>query len=264
MRLPYSHEEPAVALLLEEICAGLRGILREGLLGIYVYGSLVTGDFDSGISDVDLVAVLISELDDARFAALQRLHERILGRHPQWENRIEIAYISSGGLRDFRQRSSSIGIISPGEPFHRVRAGRDWLISWRALREDGIALHGSDITTWLAPIGRTEYLQAVRAHIEGYRSLVQHTQSAAGLSYIVLTVARGVYTLQHGEPISKRKAATWAARTYQQWAALLGQALAWRAHPSAGDAAAVQPQVARYVDYMLARLPSGADSRRPV
>ena len=43
-------------------------------------------------------------------------------------------------LRTFRSQSSTIGIISPGEPFHLLEAGSDWLISWYALRKDGLAL----------------------------------------------------------------------------------------------------------------------------
>ncbi|MBI3647417.1 MAG: nucleotidyltransferase domain-containing protein [Actinobacteria bacterium] len=42
------------------------------LVGSYLFGSVVTGDFDPGISDVDTVAVLRSDLTAAQLAALER------------------------------------------------------------------------------------------------------------------------------------------------------------------------------------------------
>lgn len=170
--MPISHQHaihPRAAPVLSRLLHGLQTALQKRLIGIYLYGSMVAGDFDPDISDIDLVVVMTEELNDERFENLQRLHTRILNDNPGWLDRLELAYISREGLRDFRSRASTIGIISPGEPFHRIQAGRDWLISWSQLREDGIALHGPGIKSLLDPISTDEYLTAVKEHIKIYR-----------------------------------------------------------------------------------------------
>jgi predicted nucleotidyltransferase len=44
--------------LLVKLLANLQQILDNKLIGLYLYGSLVTGDFDTNRSDIDLLAVL--------------------------------------------------------------------------------------------------------------------------------------------------------------------------------------------------------------
>lgn len=250
--------EPILAQLTE----GLQSRLRERLVGLYLYGSLVTGDFAPDISDIDLVVVMTQPLDAASFASLRQLHQSVVERQPEWHDRLELAYISGAALRAFRSQSSSIGIISPGEPFHIVEAGGDWLISWHALRRDGIALVGPPIQSLIETIPTRDYLQAVSEHICQYRDSVKRPRNKSALSYIVLTVARGVYTLAHGQPTSKVKAAAWAKQRYPQWAALIERALSWRANPQSDPLGIeqVRPEAEAYVCDMLSKIPTLAFS----
>ena len=64
-------ERQEIAGVLEQLTAGLNAILRDQLLGIYLYGSLITGDFDFAVSDIDLVVALQRPLTDKRFDSLQ-------------------------------------------------------------------------------------------------------------------------------------------------------------------------------------------------
>ncbi len=258
MTLPtHMPDQDNVGAILDQLSAGLRSILRQRLVGIYLYGSLITGDFDRGISDVDLVVVMTEELDEARFTSLHQLHQQVVERYPDWDDRLELAYISSAALRSFRRHSSTIGIISPGEPFHLVRAGADWLISWYALREDGVALLGPPIKSIFDPISVDEYITAVRRHIDDYRTSVVETSDKQFLSYIVLTVARGIYTLRHQQPTSKRKAAAWAKERYPQWSDLIEGAWRWRANPQSDRLLAeqIRPDAITFVNDMLSQLP---------
>lgn len=242
--------------ILAQLADGLESILREQLVGIYLYGSLITGDFAPGISDIDLVVVMTAELDSTKFNALHRLHQSVVERQPEWRDRLELAYISAAALRTFRRRSSAIGIISPGEPFHLLEAGDDWLISWYALRKDGLAVVGPPINSLIDDIPNEAYLQAVAEHICRYRDSVMKPQNKQALSYIVLTVARGLYTLAHRRAPSKIAAAAWAKKRYPHWAELIEQSLAWRANPQSDPLTAeqIRPEVAAYVDDMLLRL----------
>ena len=245
--------DDTVSPILAQLTDGLRSVLREQLIGIYLYGSLITGDFAPGISDIDLVVVMTTALDSIKFNALHSLHQSVVERQPDWYDRLELAYISRTALRTFRHQTSTIGIISPGEPFHLIQAGHDWLISWYALREDGVSLTGPPIQSLIDDIPTHEYLQAVGEHICHYRHSVKKPQNKQALSYIVLTVARGVHTLNYGRPTSKAKAAAWAQKRYPQWAELLESALRWRVNPHCDlrTAEQIRPEVSAYVDYML-------------
>ena len=254
--LPHNACAP-VAHIISPLLTGLQSILREQLIGIYLHGSLISGDFDPDISDIDLVVVLTQALDDLQFAALHQLHSEVVRRHPTWDNRLELAYISRDGLRNFRDLTSTIGIISPGEPFHLIPAGKDWLISWYTLRAYGVALHGPPIHALLDAIPMADYVEALQEHLQHYRMSVKKNHGKPALAYIVLTVARGAYTIVHKQSTSKIKAAAWAKEHFPQWSDLLDRALRWRVGACVDSLTAeqIRPQVAAYVDDMLSGLP---------
>lgn len=246
-----------VAQVLNSLVTGLSSVLQKNLVGIYLYGSLVTEDFDAGVSDLDLVVVTKLGLDDVTFRSLQDLHHQVILDYPAWEDRLELAYVSLDALRTFRERQSLIAIISPGEPFHQLEAGYDWLISWYMLRETGIALRGPDIAGLIDPIEPAQYIKAVQSHIEAYGDSVKSANSKSNLSYIVLTTARGVYTVLHGQPTSKVKAAAWAARAFPKRARLIDQALRWRIDPQSDHLSVdeFRPCAGALVNELLAMLP---------
>jgi len=67
---------PEVNALLEELLESVQAILGSHFVGLYLDGSLTSGDFDQD-SDIDLVVVTDDEISDDLFAALQAMHERI-------------------------------------------------------------------------------------------------------------------------------------------------------------------------------------------
>ena len=97
---------PEALPVIDQLVAGVDAALGGDLLGIYVYGSLVCGDYLPGVSDIDLAVVLRHELDAAAFAALHQLHERVVQREPAWHNRLELAYVSAAGLRTYRSQKT--------------------------------------------------------------------------------------------------------------------------------------------------------------
>ncbi len=120
--------------LLESLLSRMRHILQEKLVGLYLYGSLTTGDFDPESSDIDLLAATSSDVSDMEFDALRAMHVDFARDNPVWEDRVDIAYLSVTALRRFRSKRSPIAIISAGEPFHMTEAGREWLMNWYVVR----------------------------------------------------------------------------------------------------------------------------------
>ena len=219
---------PHVNALLDEWVAQLQAALGHKLVGVYLYGSLVTGDFDDAISDIDLLAATTNAIDEADFEALKALHAAFVAQHPEWDDRIEIAYLSLDALRTFKTKTSLIAIVSPGEPFHFRQADNDWSLNWYMVREKGVMLYGPSPKTIIAPVSKQEFLQTVRGHLDWWRVGVDEMRQRGGQAYAILTLCRALYTLTHGEQVSKRQAALWAARELPQWSPLIHNALAWR------------------------------------
>jgi Domain of unknown function (DUF4111)/Nucleotidyltransferase domain len=195
--------------LLSRLTGGQEGVLGDDLLGSYVFGSVATGDFEPGISDVDTAVVLRADATPAQLTALGHLHEEIIEEMPAWEDRVEVVYLSSGALAMFRTSSWLAARISPGEPFHAIEVDRRWLIDWYQLREVGVALRGPAIDSLVPEITQAEYVDAVRQHLLTWRDSLDDLESQGDQAYAVLTMCRGLRTLRTGDHVSKREAARW-------------------------------------------------------
>jgi predicted nucleotidyltransferase len=249
---------PEVNDLLAHLLWKMKSILGDKLVGLYLYGSLVWGDFDLDISDIDLLATTTTDINKREFAALQQMHREIAGEYKRWDDRIEVQYLSVDGLRTFKTRSSKMGVISPGEPFHIVEAGNEWLMNWYLVREKGVVLAGPPPETIIAPVSKEEFMRAAVEHGREWRDWVTHAMDSRPYqSYGMLTVCRALYAQRHGEQVSKKQAAAWAAREYPELAPMLQKALEWRAAASTErdiDHTATYPKTERFIHYVVDRL----------
>jgi hypothetical protein len=221
---PYAN----VNVLLELLLSGMQKILGKKLVGLYLYGSLVIGDFDPNISDIDLVAALSSDIDDKEFGALQKMHDDFVKQYKGWDDRIEVCYISVAALHAVRSRTSQIANISPGEPFHRRESSIEWLTDWYVVREKGITLFGPSPKTLIEPISKDEFIQSVKAHAKAWREWINDMHNRKSQAYAILTMCRALYTYKNGEQVSKKQAALWAEKELPEWSKLIQNALLWR------------------------------------
>ncbi|MCP4003835.1 MAG: DUF4111 domain-containing protein [bacterium] len=243
-----------------ELLAGLLGqmksILGRKLIGLYLFGSLTTGDFDPGVSDVDLLAVTSTEIDPSEFEALSAMHGNCAHDNPDWEDRVEVLYKSVEGLRTFRSRTSPITAISPGEEFHLKSSGPDYLMNWYLVREQGIALFGPPPGSLIEPIAREEFIDAVRKYAIAFADRVRDAIPRKEQAYTILTLCRALYAHTLGEHVSKRRAAAWASEEIPEYSELIQRALtwrdAWREEPV--EHAATLPETVAFVDLVIARI----------
>lgn len=247
---PAAH--PIVAALRDSIVE----TTGEELAGLYLYGSLATGDFEPHVSDIDLIAVLAGVPDEPLVVRLREMHDRLVRANPDWDDRIEVDYISAQGLAGCRERTTRIARISPGEPLHLLDADRDFLLDWSPAREDAIALIGPPIEAVIPKIPEAEYLEQVRSYLAGLSDRLGEDAPAGWRSYAVLTMCRGWYALRSGERLSKRHAAHRARSEFPRWAPTIDRALACRDAPSSDDAEKGLPTVEETRSFLidLARL----------
>jgi hypothetical protein len=238
--------------LLDRLRDRIQAVLAGDLIGLYLYGSLVWGDFDPAISDIDLLAVTAGVLGSAELSALEQMHADFAAAHPAWDNRVEVAYVSASALQTFKTQPSEIAVISPGEPFHTKSAAADWLINWYFVRERGVTLAGPPPQSIIIPIAKAEFIQAVRNQARSWRGWVERAAHRKAQAYAILTLCRALYVVRNGEQVSKLRAAQWAQRELPEWSALIASALAWRAAPDdpAVDHAATLPATRQFVHFV--------------
>lgn len=242
---PYSEVNELIARIL----SSLQSILGKKLVGFYLCGSLVIGDFDLRVSDIDLTAALTSNIDEQEFAALQQMHNDLARKYKEWDNRIEVCYLSLAALNSVRSRTSQIANISPGEPFHMRESSKEWLSDWYLLRERGVTLYGPPPQEIIEPISHDEFMQTIKAHARAWGEWVQDMRTHKGQAYAILTMCRALYTWRNGEQVSKRQAALWAQQELPQWSQLIRNALQWREEPDVeqGVDAATFAETKRFV-----------------
>jgi len=217
--------------LLQMLSISIPKVLGEKVVGLYVYGSLVTGGYDDRVSDVDLLAVTTEDLDDETLERLCFMHTQIEKENPQWSNRVEVAYLSTDGLRSFKTRASPMINISPGEPIHRIQAGMDWLVNWYLVRTGGVTLLGPPPDQLVPEISNAEFIGAVGANAHHSAARSAKVQDRRSQSYAILTMCRAVHTLETGQHHSKQDSAQWARRQFPGWSDLIDIALTRRREP---------------------------------
>jgi predicted nucleotidyltransferase len=245
---------PDINHLLNSLLSQIQAALQHKLDGVYLFGSLVWGDFDYDISDIDLLVATSSDIG-REFTDLQRMQQDFVATHTVWDDRIEIAYLSVAALQTFKSHPSKIAIISPGEPFHIKDAGKDWLINWYIVQEKGRALFGPDPKTLIDPISKQEFIRAVQDQTRDWGDWVYHTRTRKAQAYAILTMCRALYAYRRGDQVSKRQAAVWAQKELPQWSALIENALSWRAarDDKTVDHDATFPETLRFVQFIIAQ-----------
>lgn len=221
----WSSEAPEI---LGEVRDAIAETAGPDLLGLYLYGSLVSGGFDSKVSDVDLIAVLADDPSEDLVSRLGLMHDALAVKHPEWADRVEVVYVSAGRLRKWNEGIPRMAVISPGEPFHVVKADPDWVLAWYPAREEAVALRGPALRELIPEIEPAEFLSAVRGRLNDLGEGCADDASPGACAYAILTMCRGLLTLRTGSRPSKLEAAEWAAGEYPEWADDISAALQWR------------------------------------
>jgi hypothetical protein len=245
--------DPAVGSLLVSIRQAIETVTGSSLVGLYLFGSLSVGDFYVDVSDIDLIAVLADGPSDQLAGHLSRMHEDLAEANPEWDDRIEVIYISTQGLANCRTDPTTIAVISPGEPFHVVEAGRDWILNWYPARQSGVRLVGPPIDSLIPAIPAAEYVEEVRRSLVGFTNRITDDAPPGAQAYAILTMCRGLYAIRFGELLSKHEAASWARQQFPQWADLIHRALGWRQrqrHPDGQDGTASVSETRSFVTEM--------------
>jgi hypothetical protein len=215
--------------LLDELASGVRGVLGNDLIGLYLYGSSVSGGFDRDVSDIDLVAVTARDVESIDLVGLEQMHRGFVDRHPEWKDRIEIVYIGRVTLESFATSLGSLAVISPGEGFHiSDDPVADWLQNWYLLRETGVAIYGPEAATFIPQIRWVEYVDALRRYAGWLRTQHRADATPGTIAYTILSLCRALRTVRDGAYCTKQDGAAWVRERMPDAARLIDVALQTR------------------------------------
>lgn len=218
--------------LLQNLLSYLQSYFYSKLIGVYLYGSLAWGDFNYRTSDLDVFVVLDQDIEENDFKQLNSIHQKLIRKHPQWYDRIEIAYVSLNSLKRFKDKNFNIALISPGESFNIKEAGTDWLINFYLLQNNSIVLAGPNPRTIITSISRNEFISSVKQQAIEWKDWIVKTKDSIGYQYYaVLTLCRAYYVVRNGEQVSKQRAGAWVKTEFNKWATLIDSALFYHQLP---------------------------------
>lgn len=207
---------PDINQALQALLSETRAILSERFIGLYLYGSLASGDFNPLRSDIDFVVVTEGELPAEAIQALEAMHARLWNLGWKWMQKLEGSYISRVALRRYNPQDGPFPCVNEGK-FYLARHENDWVIQRHILRESGVAIAGPAIRPMIDPVSPDELRTAVQGYLdEWWRPMLrdpQRLRSREYQAYATLSMCRALYTLQHGRVASKTGSARWAQQT---------------------------------------------------
>ncbi len=216
--------------ILRRVLTGARVILGNNFVGLYLDGSLASGDFNYETSDIDFVVATVTAVTPSQFAELVGLHGRVGQMNSKWANELEGAYIPLDALRCYDPANATHPYIDRGGVLRWEHLETDWVIHRHILHTSGITLAGPPIQTLVDPVTPDDLRQAVIGLFNFW--WVPMTQNPVQLveegyrRYAVLTMCRMLYTLHRGQVVSKPAAARWAlAHLETRWRPLIEWAM---------------------------------------
>jgi len=227
---PYSDVNEILNLLLTET----QNLLDEQFVGMYLYGSLSSGDFHPDASDIDFLVVTEDSLPDETIAALEAMHDRIWETGLKWAGKLEGSYIPKNHLRRYEKSDIGYPTVNEGK-FYVAPHGSDWIIQRHIIREEGVILAGPDPKSMIEAVEPDDIRRAVTGTLEEWWFPLLDDPSwlekheVPYHAYAILTMCRALHALEHVTIVSKPLAAEWAQQELGgKWVQVIEQSLATR------------------------------------
>jgi hypothetical protein len=173
-----------------------------GVTAFWVAGSLASGDFRSGVSDLDLVALVERPLDDGQQQALVAMHTALV-RDDDRAAKLHCDYVPAAEVDDV----ASAHLRWAHNELYRHPLGG---IARAELLRFGVTLYGPVPGRILPPVSAADLEAAVRGELTGYWTdalrkphlWLQDVYVDIGL----FTLARADATLRNGRLVTKQEA----------------------------------------------------------
>lgn len=222
--------------ILDLLLITAKEVLQDQFIGMYLYGSLSSRDFNPKSSDIDFLVVTKSALSDKIVSELETMHNRIWNTGMKWAVKLEGSYVHKDLIRRHDPDGAPCPTVNEGKFFVDKR-GSDWIIQRHIIRECGVVLEGPDPRTLIDPVSPEDIRSAIMGilHEWWFPMLDDPSWLRDGVSgyrsFAVITMCRVLHALEHGMIVSKPKAIHWARENLDNtWQQLINKAVAVSNH----------------------------------
>lgn len=211
MFTPYKDVNEILNLLLSNV----QEVLQDEFIGMYLYGSLATGDFDFYSSDIDFAIVTQNALSGEVINRLEAMHKELWTSPIKWAAKLEGSYLPKSLIRRHDPSGPPCPTVNEGN-FYIDHRGSDWIIQRHVIREQGVILAGPDPKTLIDPVSSEDIREAVLGVLNEWwfpmldnpTWLVEHGSEYH--AYAIISMCRALHAIKHGTIVSKPVAAEWA------------------------------------------------------
>jgi predicted nucleotidyltransferase len=188
-----------VGLVLDRLRAAL--LARRDLVGIYVYGSLVTGDFSPAHSDIDVMVMLGREPDAAAVRELTQLHAEVIAAVGAGAaGQLHCLYVAAEHAAD----PDRLCTYWFGD---RMTQWQLKVLTQAELASAGVAMHGPWPPPGLRPVAIADIQAAVAAELRGYWTRFARTRlrwlQDDTIDHALIVLPRAAALLTDGDLITK-------------------------------------------------------------
>ncbi len=229
---PYDDVNQVLTILHENV----KAILKEQFVGMYLYGSLSSGDFNPESSDIDFLVVTTDHLSEKTISELEAMHKLTWATSLKRAGKLEGAYIPKELIRKHDPNSAACPTINEGR-FYLDAPGSDWVIQRHVVRECGVVLEGPDPKTLIDFVSPDDIRFCILGVLNEWWFPMLNDASwlrdkgDGDRAFAVITMCRVLHSLEHGSITSKPKAAQWArTKVDSQWKQLIDKAVAVSNH----------------------------------
>jgi predicted nucleotidyltransferase len=198
--MPTAQFPPDVAALLGRLRDRLAA--REDVVGVYVYGSLVTGDYSPAASDIDVIVLVRSEPGQAATRELTELHTALAATGGP-AGQLHCLYVAAEAAAD----SERLCTYWFGD---RMTQWQMKLLTQAELTSAGVALHGPWPPPGIGPVPVADLQAAVHAEVTGYwRQIARRRRlwlEDSWVDHSLVVLPRAEALLADGELITKGEA----------------------------------------------------------
>ena len=214
---------PDVNEVLHLLHTNAKEILGEQFVGMYLYGSLSSGDFNPETSDIDFLFVTKDSLSEETVSKLEAMHKQTWATSLKRAGELEGAYIPKDLIRKHNPNGAPCPTVNEGK-FYVAPLGSDWIIQRHVVREYGVVIEGPDPKTLIDFVTPEDIRGAVMGILnEWWFPMLDdpswlRDQEAGYRSFAVITMCRVLHALETGTITSKPKATQWArAKLDEPW-----------------------------------------------
>ncbi len=196
----------------------------DAVFGVYIYGSLATGCFVRGVSDIDFMTIIKKDLDEDDIKRIQFIHKS-LDKISVYGHMLEGEYVRFNDIKD--------GMPAGQYPYFAFGKSRGFVclknFAWFQLKERGITYYGTDFRSIAGDIEwravKKELLDRLNIYWPGminWRLMVFNRW----LALVVLSACRIYYSLENKSTISKDGGGEYAlSKLEEEWHPLIREAL---------------------------------------